>query len=271
MLTFLPPIGKLDISGSFKDSEFTEMSANNEGEEPRNVALLTAQPRLRPQSTKRSSDNHIEELARPSSSHNKLGFERGLGNEGIGYENIVNKESSGFEADDNDGWHGCFEINKNDEDMVTLVDSFSQLQKISRENETACERAAERRTDYEQGQPQKLSFEDELTFVPKLNALSLKIAQSRTSVAKRIKVSCESRVAALEEEMAQNFTFRPCISENSLRIADRLKTDFWSRQKLHTEKQRKIVSFFITKTLLAQSKFSLEWIWKSFISMIFPP
>ncbi len=103
------------------------------------------------------------------------------------------------------------------------------------------EQTADHLGDYSSGQPQKLSFEDELTFIPKLNSLSLRIAQSRSSVARRIKLGYESRVAALEEEMAQNFTFKPSISENSSKIADRLKTDFWTRQRLHTERQRKMV------------------------------
>lgn len=106
--------------------------------------------------------------------------------------------------------------------------------------ENGSEEAADHQEN-EYGQPQKLSFEDELTFVPKLNALSLKIAQSRTLVARRIKNGHENRAAALEEEMTQNFTFKPSISEKSSKIADRLKTDFWTRQKLHTEKQRKKV------------------------------
>ena len=92
---------------------------------------------------------------------------------------------------------------------------------------------------------QKYSFENQLTFAPKLNAFSLKLAQSRTSITKRIKVGQESRTAALQEEMLQNFTFKPSISENSCKIAERLKTDFWERQRQHTEKQKKLVILMV--------------------------
>ena len=237
MLTLLPPIGKLDITGGSKGNICCEMNASEDGERPENDAHFTVQPLVRPQSGKTSSSDHPCNLERPSMSHSGLNTERGFVNENLDQQKSDEYSSNNFTAAETRGWKSCHE---SVEDMLT-VDSPGQAEKILDENETACERAAERQTDYDQGQPQKLSFEDELTFIPKLNALSLKIAQSRTSVAKRIKVSCESRVAALEEEMAQNFTFRPCISENSLKIADRLKTDFWTRQRMHTEKQRKMV------------------------------
>lgn len=247
MLEFLPPIGNLAIDGGSNGNKFTEMTETEKGKEPKSDALFTAQTLFRPKATKSSSDNPDEEFRRPVPSQNGLesesGFEENESLRGMDMENGELDKS--FKAMKTQTWKGFSASKAKTKDMASMVDTLGQLATVSNESEKVCNMAAERPTDNEQGQPQKLSFENELTFIPKLNALSLKIAQSRTSVAKRIKVSCESRVAALEEEMAQNFTFRPSISENSMKIADRLKTDFWTRQKLHTEKQKKIVGFII--------------------------
>ena len=236
MLSLLPPIGKLDISGGPRG-----MIETNDEEKERNDALFAVEPQHRPQPSMTSSTDHYDGAARPSTSYNVLSVERGSEGESLLNQEITAREySSEFVVTQVNKWTNLNESSMSVVDVVTVDNSRGE--EISEQGETVCERTAETKQDYEQGQPQKLSFEDELTFIPKLNALSLKIAQSRTSVAKRIKVSCENRVAALEEEMAQNFTFRPCISENSVKIADRLKTNFWTRQRLHTEKQRKMVS-----------------------------
>ena len=241
MLTLLPPIGKLDISGGPRRNS-CDMKETSDEEKPTDDALFAVEPQLRPQRSKTSPIDNYGEIARPSTSHSGLATEGRLDDESLTNQSVTTEEpNSDFVVTKKNKWTNLNEISVNVDDMVT-VNNPGREEKISDQRETTCERAAETQPDYEQDQPQKLSFEHELTFIPKLNALSLKIAQSRSSVAKRIKVSVENRVAALEEEMAQTFTFRPCISENSVKIADRLKTDFWTRQKLHTEKQRRMVS-----------------------------
>ncbi|XP_066922396.1 protein monoglycylase TTLL8-like [Clytia hemisphaerica] len=77
-----------------------------------------------------------------------------------------------------------------------------------------------------------LSFEDELTFSPKLNSLSLKLASSnRTSIMER---SPKEK----EDGLDSSFTFQPVVGSNSSKIVAKLKTGFWERQKLHVKRQK---------------------------------
>ena len=231
MLTLLPPIGKLDISGAPRGI-FCDMNDTRDEEKQPDGAHVDVKPQTRPRPSKTSSSDQQDEPAHLS---RKLGAESPR-DAGIA-ENGPKRDDVDIEQSE---WN---DLKDSSMTVGDVVEGLEHVEKISSKDKSVYEMAGETQQNVEQSQLQKLSFEDELTFIPKLNALSLKIAQSRTSVAKRIKVSCENRVAALEEEMAQNFTFKPCISENSVKIADRLKTDFWTRQKLHTEKQRKMVSF----------------------------
>jgi len=254
MLTLLPPIGKLDISGAPRGI-LCEMSDTRDEERQPKDAHFDVKPQTRPRTSKTSSSDQQGEPAQPS---RKLGSESPK-DEGIG-EKEPKRDATAVQQNE---WNNLKESSMT---VGEVIEGLEHVENISSKDKSAYEKAAETQPNYEQGQLQKLSFEDELTFIPKLNALSLKIAQSRTSVAKRIKVSCENRVAALEEEMAQNFTFKPCISENSVKIADRLKTDFWTRQKLHKEKQRKMLEAVQTtwhpkassNSLSKQSELSLQ-------------
>ena len=226
MFTFLPPIGMVSINGVNKHTE-NEFNEEKQVESGAVDVLLVARAETRPLC--------MDDRPRPSTSNGGLSLHQDEYDGDLQAEVIPRSLSTDSGA--------------------VLHDKHIQLQENLSENSTnhrrksslkspGFENGSEATADHQEneyGQPHKLSFEDELTFVPKLNALSLKIAQSRTLVARRIKNGHENRAAALEEEMTQNFTFKPSISEKSSKIADRLKTDFWTRQKLHTEKQRRKV------------------------------
>lgn len=82
------------------------------------------------------------------------------------------------------------------------------------------------------------SFEDELTFVPKLNSLSMKLAGSssaRTSIMER----CPKEK---NNELDSSYTFQPVVSSHSSKIVAKLKTGFWERQKLHVKRQKEKVN-----------------------------
>lgn len=82
---------------------------------------------------------------------------------------------------------------------------------------------------------QRVKFECELTFAPKLNALSIKLAKER---GEKVRVGTEKRVALRNDE----FTFKPKVSSNSVKIMQQLKTTFMDRQQMHVEKQKRYVS-----------------------------
>eukprot|EP00794_Sanderia_malayensis_P006215 gene6215-6931_t len=240
MFSLLPPIGMVDITlNSNHDKNLTNDLDNCNGNGDNCVDFIVISQESRPSSetsvynnkqqrpgtfdedsTKAKEQFEFEAQHRITRSHSV--------NTIINFEKQTSQRRSRSEQDDNDG--GGEEDRPINEGYATK----------SPQADCYFEQTADHlEGDYTSSQPQKLSFENELTFIPKLNSLSLRIAQSRSSIARRIKIGYESRVAALEEEMAQNFTFKPSISENSSKIADRLKTDFWTRQRLHTERQRK--------------------------------
>jgi len=82
---------------------------------------------------------------------------------------------------------------------------------------------------------QRVNFECELTFAPKLNALSIKLAKER---GEKLRSGTEKRIANASEE----FTFKPKVSSNSVKIVQQLKTTFMDRQQMHVEKQKRYVS-----------------------------
>ena len=90
--------------------------------------------------------------------------------------------------------------------------------------------------------PQRISFESELTFQPKLNAMSLKLAKERGP--ERLRSVMERRAAALYAETESNFTFKPKVSSKSVRIVQNLKSTFMDRQNKHVEKQKQFVSIW---------------------------
>jgi tubulin monoglycylase TTLL3/8 len=84
----------------------------------------------------------------------------------------------------------------------------------------------------------KYSFDSELTFTPKLNETSLKLAKER---GRRWKESYASRQAAQIAEQESVFTFKPRVSLRSERIAQRLNSTFHSRQQRHLERRQQMM------------------------------
>lgn len=105
----------------------------------------------------------------------------------------------------------------------------------------------------------RVNFECELTFAPKLNALSIKLAKER---GEKVRAGTEKRIANASAE----FTFKPKVSSNSVKIVQQLKTTFMDRQQMHTEKQKRYVSGrsldFCTKAIIALLKSPLRVIFK---------
>lgn len=85
----------------------------------------------------------------------------------------------------------------------------------------------------------RYSFDSELTFTPKLNETSLKLARHR---GQKWKESYDSRLAAQLAEQESAFTFKPRVSIRSERIAQRLTSTFMSRQLRHMERRQQLVA-----------------------------
>ncbi|XP_078678967.1 uncharacterized protein LOC144914704 isoform X1 [Branchiostoma floridae x Branchiostoma belcheri] len=84
---------------------------------------------------------------------------------------------------------------------------------------------------------QRYSFESELTFAPRLNATSMRLARERERQG-NVVASSAAKQASEEEYM---FTFQPRVSSSSRRIAQNLGTTFMARQQMHLERQRKLL------------------------------
>ncbi|XP_057295965.1 tubulin tyrosine ligase 3-like isoform X2 [Hydractinia symbiolongicarpus] len=81
----------------------------------------------------------------------------------------------------------------------------------------------------------KLSFEDQLTFVPTLNPTSLKLAMNnRTSIVQRRKKEKHQKINSC-------FLFQPKVSDGSNKIAAKLKIGFWERQNIHMQRQKQMI------------------------------
>ncbi|XP_071815936.1 tubulin monoglycylase TTLL3-like isoform X3 [Apostichopus japonicus] len=90
--------------------------------------------------------------------------------------------------------------------------------------------------------PHGQEYESELTFAPKLNATSLRLAQERRSSNGREGFYTKTTPGErLKLGVHDDFTFRPQMSETSLKIAQGLNTTFMARQAMHLEKQRKLL------------------------------
>ncbi|XP_070558365.1 tubulin monoglycylase TTLL3-like isoform X3 [Ptychodera flava] len=86
----------------------------------------------------------------------------------------------------------------------------------------------------------RLSFESELTFAPKLNATSMKMVKERGNEFRAGVYPNVNARLRLQEEQETLFTFKPQVSETSAKICEGLGTTFMARQELHLEKQKKL-------------------------------
>lgn len=111
-----------------------------------------------------------------------------------------------------------------------------------------------------QTQREPLSFESELTFAPKLNALSIKLAKIRGEKMRNAEISRRpSSITANDEAI---FTFKPKVSSNSVKIVQNLKTTFLDRQLIHMEKQKRhhvCMNYFYFKCLIFDN-YSSRWL-----------
>ena len=84
-------------------------------------------------------------------------------------------------------------------------------------------------------------YKEQLTFSPKLNALSLKLAQDRSERQEEVEARAAELTAARLSEFYSEYTFKPKVSEKSLRIAEGLGVGFLTRQELHLQRRQKMV------------------------------
>lgn len=96
---------------------------------------------------------------------------------------------------------------------------------------------------------QRVNFECELTFAPKLNALSIKLAKER---GEKGRTGADKKITFSNEE----FTFKPKVSLNSVKIMQQLKTTFMDRQQMHVEKQKRYIEATITNSNQTKGKWS---------------
>ncbi|XP_033106733.1 tubulin monoglycylase TTLL3-like isoform X3 [Anneissia japonica] len=95
----------------------------------------------------------------------------------------------------------------------------------------------------------RFTFETELTFAPKLNATSIRLAKERQSKYNPEQQRLVSSVGAVPAVVNRavnstpnlDFSFKPRMSSTSVRIAENLGTTFMARQELHLQKQRQLI------------------------------
>jgi len=81
-------------------------------------------------------------------------------------------------------------------------------------------------------------FEKDLTFAPKLNEQSIKLAEER--MARMIHEQSE-RDSGRTIDCQKIYTFKPQVSPASLKIVQNLGTTFLARQQLHIERKQKLL------------------------------
>ena len=79
------------------------------------------------------------------------------------------------------------------------------------------------------------------TFSPKLNALSLKLAHERAGRQEEVEARSAELAAARMSEFYSEYTFRPKMSERSMKIAEGLGVGFLTRQENHLQRRQKMV------------------------------
>ena len=85
----------------------------------------------------------------------------------------------------------------------------------------------------------KRYYDDSFTFAPKLNPLSVKLAQERAA---KLQEMHERGINVMSTKLhEEKYTFRPSLSKKSQKIAEMLDVDFYTRQQQHMEKKHKKV------------------------------
>lgn len=83
-------------------------------------------------------------------------------------------------------------------------------------------------------------FERDFTFSPKLNEQSIKLAKERTA---RLITNDDSASKDFNRnsKLQKLYTFKPAVSQASIRIVQNLGTTFLTRQQLHIERKQKLL------------------------------
>lgn len=92
-----------------------------------------------------------------------------------------------------------------------------------------------------EGKRKPQAYDQNLTFSPKLNATSVKLAQERAGKMDEIQSKATMLNALKMAEFYSEYTFKPSLLSRSMRIVERLDTDFISRQKLHITRRQQLV------------------------------
>ena len=84
-------------------------------------------------------------------------------------------------------------------------------------------------------------FERDFTFSPKLNEQSIKLAKERTARLITNDDDNSSKEFNRNSELQKLYTFKPAVSQASIRIVQNLGTTFLARQQLHIERKQKLL------------------------------
>ena len=84
-------------------------------------------------------------------------------------------------------------------------------------------------------------YDENLTFCPKINPVSEKLAQERSGKLEEIQTKAASVTANRIARIYADYTFKPVVSERSLRIAQSMGVEFLTRQEQHLQKKQKFV------------------------------
>ena len=89
-------------------------------------------------------------------------------------------------------------------------------------------------------QQRKEHFDRNLTFSPKLNETSVKLARRRSEHFESYQERQKAFIAANRSRFEREYTFKPAVSEKSLLIVEKLGSSFLLRQQKHLEKKQKL-------------------------------
>ncbi len=84
-------------------------------------------------------------------------------------------------------------------------------------------------------------YDENLTFCPKLNPVSRKLAQERSEKLDEIQSKAALVAATRIARIYADYTFKPVVSERSMRIAQNMGVEFLTRQEQHLQKRQKFV------------------------------
>ena len=89
-------------------------------------------------------------------------------------------------------------------------------------------------------QQRKEHFDRNLTFSPKLNETSVKLARRRSENFESYQERQKAFIAANRSRFEREYTFKPAVSEKSLLIVEKLGSTFLLRQQKHLERKQKL-------------------------------